>query len=58
MFVLDTYKVIHENGVPATAILFFVCISQNIEDRVLSLSKDSFFRQNLSNKHTMSSVQF
>ena len=40
--VFDTCKVIHENEITATAILFFVCISQKIGYSVLSLSKTVF----------------
>ena len=55
--VIDTFKVIRENEITATAILFFVCISKNIGNIVLSLSKGCFSCQKLSNEHTMSSVR-
>ena len=55
--VIDTFKVICENEITATAILFFVYISKNIGNIVLSLSKSCFSCQKLSNEHTMGSVR-
>ena len=40
--VFDTYKTIHENEITVTAILFFVCISKNIGNRVLPISHSCF----------------